>query len=72
MITINHGHALLIPAADFVAPAMTTYDIKGTNMTHTHTVTLSAAQLMSLAAGTSVTVKSTNVGHEHDVTIVCA
>jgi len=71
-MTGHVGHALLIPAADFTTPAEQTYDIKGMSA-HTHTVTLSAAQLTSLKAGTPVTVASTvGAGHSHMVTIGCA
>jgi hypothetical protein len=37
---------------------------------HTHTVTLTAAQLMQIEAGQSVTMTSSNnVGHTHDFSI---
>ena len=72
VITSNHGHALLIPAADFVTPAAGTYDIKGGG-THAHSLALTAAQLTSLMNGTSVTVTSgIGNGHTHDVTVICA
>jgi hypothetical protein len=71
-MTGHVGHALLIPAADFVAPSEQTYDIKGISP-HTHSVTLTAAQLTTLGAGGAVTVTSTlGAGHTHDVTIGCA
>jgi len=62
---------LAIPAADFVTPVQKTYDIMGSSG-HTHSVTMTGAQLTSLKGGTPVTVTSTPSGHTHDVTIVCA
>lgn len=70
-ITNNHGHELLIPAADFATPTGGTYDILGA-AAHSHTVTLSGAQLTAISQGTAVTVTSSFSTHAHDVTIVCA
>ena len=70
-ISANHGHALVIPAADFVNPVEGTYDIMGGG-THNHTVTLTAAELTTLANGDPVVVTSSVTGHSHVVTVGCA
>ncbi len=70
-ITGNHGHSLMVPAADFGGPGDKTYDITGTSA-HSHTITLTAAQRTTILAGTSLTVTSTSSGHTHDVTVTCA
>src|SRR5262245_10934081 len=57
-IAANHGHALTVPVADLDSPTAKTYDIMGSNTTHTHTVTFSPAQLQQLKAGNVVTVTS--------------
>lgn len=70
----NHGHILTLPVADLDSTTAKTYDIMGTNNTHTHTVTFSPAQLQQLKAGTMVTVTSSpaaNDGHTHSVTESC-
>jgi len=73
-IATNHAgslHALVVPMADFVTPAMKTYTIKGASA-HDHSITLTAAQLTMLKAGTPVTVTSTTGnGHMHAVTVGC-
>jgi VCBS repeat-containing protein len=73
-IAANHGHVLTIAIADLDSPTAKTYDIMGTNTTHTHSVTFSAAQLAQLKAGTMVTVTSTAAttdGHTHSVAVSC-
>jgi|APLak6261679142_1056127.scaffolds.fasta_scaffold00026_83 hypothetical protein len=70
-ITGNHGHSLMVPAADFGGSGDKTYDITGTSA-HSHTITLTAAQRTTILAGTSLTVTSTSSGHTHDVTVTCA
>ena len=70
-ITFNHGHVLMVPAADFTAAGAKTYDITGSAL-HGHSITLSQAQRASVLAGTPVTVTSTLTGHTHDVTVACA
>ena len=71
-ITGNHGHSITIPAAHFSAGTDQLYDITGA-ATHPHTITLTAAQLASLAAGNTVSVTSSNdEAHTHGVTLVCA
>ncbi|HUG23571.1 hypothetical protein [Piscinibacter sp.] len=70
-ISANHGHEVTIPDADLDATASQTYSIRGT-ADHDHTITLTAAMLAALKAGTSVVVSSSSaVGHMHDVTVSC-
>ncbi|HSB21676.1 MAG TPA: hypothetical protein VLE94_01070 [Burkholderiaceae bacterium] len=72
-IAANHGHVLPIAVADLSSASPKTYDITGT-ATHSHSVTLSVAQLGQLRAGTAVTVTSTPAttdGHTHAVTVSC-
>lgn len=69
-ISLNHGHELVIPAADLDSATDKTYSIKGTSV-HEHMVTFTAAQLGMLKAKTPVTVTSTLAGHTHEVTATC-
>jgi hypothetical protein len=67
----NHGHTLTIPAADVVAGVERTYDITGTSP-HSHMVTVSAANMATLAANGTVQVTSTSGGaHTHTVSVRC-
>jgi hypothetical protein len=72
-ISANHGHALDIPPADVDSTVDKVYSIVGT-ADHNHLVTLTAAQLAQLKAGTTVTVGSTagGDGHTHSVAVSCA
>jgi hypothetical protein len=59
-ITNGHTHAVCVPATDINAPSV----YGGTYVTtfvdgHTHTVNLTQAQLLQLAAGPSVTTRTT-------------
>ena len=73
-ITANHGHVLAVPVAHF-AGGDHTYTIDGTSG-HSHSITLTAAQLADIMAGSSVQVASTEsavpVVHNHTVTVGCA
>jgi hypothetical protein len=70
-IASNHGHALAVAAADLDSTVDKTYDIHGT-ADHTHSVTLTVANLQALKAGTTVmAVSSTTFAHEHSVSILC-
>jgi hypothetical protein len=62
----------VLPPADRDSMTDMTYDIRGT-ADHTHSVTLTSAQLALLKTpGATVTVVSTNTGfHTHDVTVSC-
>jgi hypothetical protein len=68
----NHGHQLVVPAADRDATTSMTYNIQG-SADHNHTVTLTPAQLASLkTAGTIVVVESSiNSSHAHEVHVSC-
>jgi len=68
----NHGHVLNFVKTDTDPPTSPkTYDIMGT-ADHTHSVTLTAAQLDQLHSGATVVVTSTVAfGHQHDVTVSC-
>lgn len=71
MIAANHGHTLVIATADLDSATDKVYDIQG-GATHSHSVTLSVAQLRALKAGTTVNVtSSTALAHDHGVTILC-
>lgn len=70
-IAANHGHVLMLPVADLGSAVDKTYDIQGSAV-HTHTLTLTVANLRALKAGTNVTViSSTTAEHEHSVSILC-
>lgn len=71
-ISRNHGHSLTVSAADIRGAQAHMYSIRGTS-DHDHQVSLTAAQVASLAAGQSVIVTSTRGdGHTHQVTLRCA
>jgi len=69
-ISANHGHSVTLTAAQQQAgQAVTLTFTLSTDGSHTHQISLSAAQVTAIAAGTQVTVTSTLVnGHTHDVT----
>jgi hypothetical protein len=70
-ISGNHGHVLTISEADLSSTVDKTYSIMG-SASHDHTVTLTAAQLAMLKAGSSVAVSSTiTASHQHTVTSNC-
>ena len=75
-IAANHGHLLTIAVTDLDSLAGKIYDIQG-SAAHTHTVTLTVANLQALKAGTTVQVNSSNspVGpagaHDHVVSALC-
>ena len=67
-IGTNHGHSGRITNAQITAGGDVEVDITGTS-NHPHTVSLSAAQVMAIGAGTRVTVESSvDAGHSHTVT----
>jgi len=71
-IAANHGHALVVPAADVVAGAAKAYSIMGTGG-HDHMVMMTAASFIALQSGGSVMLTSTSSGgHTHMVTVMCA
>jgi hypothetical protein len=67
-VSSNHGHTAVITAGQLTAAAGITLDIRG-SADHPHTVTLSAAEVMSIAAGTRVgKASSEEQVHTHTVT----
>lgn len=68
----NHGHALVVPAADVLAGASRSYDIRGSSG-HAHTVRLDEGHMATLQRGGNVTVQSSSGGgHTHSVNVRCA
>ena len=67
----GHTRSVNVPASDQLHPTDTTYT-SSTSLSHTHMVTLTAAQLATIASGGSVTVTSTASTvtgiHQHDFT----
>jgi hypothetical protein len=74
MIATNHVHSphmLIVPKEDVAAAVEKAYDIMGT-ASHTHSVTVTAAQFLMLQSSASIMVTSTSgLDHTHDVTISC-
>jgi hypothetical protein len=76
-ISGNHGHTLIIAAADLDSATFKTYNIEG-GADHAHTVTLLPMQLAQIKAGTPVIVNSSIsnsssvLDHSHSVTVNCA
>ncbi len=70
-IANNHGHVLTIALADLDSATDKTYDIQG-SADHTHSVTLTVAQLATLKSGGSVSSTSTtSFAHQHEITVTC-
>jgi len=69
-IGANHGHALVVSAAEVAAGVEVVYDITG-GAQHPHTVTLSAMDFTTLAMTGTVMVVSSDAGHTHPVTVTC-
>jgi len=70
-IADNHGHVLVIATADLDSTTDKTYDIHGT-ADHTHSVTLTAADLAKLKSHVTVMVTTTvTLAHSHVITISC-
>jgi len=70
----NHGHVLMVSMADVNAGVDKTYDIMGTS-THTHSVTVTAANFASLQNNPNMSVMVTSTvasAHSHGITILCA
>jgi hypothetical protein len=70
-IVNGHTHTANVPASDQLHPADTTYT-SSNSLNHVHMVTLTAAQLSTLASGGTITVTSTSStvtgDHTHDFT----
>ncbi len=74
--TSGGDHKLEISADDVVAGVAQTYDIRGDNTGHTHTVTVSADNFADLQEGISVSLESSDTGaagndHTHDIVLSC-
>jgi len=68
-ISANHGHAVRITAAELTAGQAVTLTLDGPTDDHTHTVSLTAQDVMDIADGTRVSHTSSNdSGHTHLVT----
>lgn len=73
-ISQNTGHSLIVTQADIAAGVAKTYDIRGTDASHTHSVTLSAADMQALAKNQHVAATSSTDGtppHNHGIQIAC-
>jgi hypothetical protein len=71
-ISANHGHEAVIKGAQITAGSAFALDIRG-NATHTHTVSISQADLTSLRNRQTVTsISTTDSGHSHTVTFTPA
>jgi hypothetical protein len=67
-ISLNHGHAVTITAAQLTAGAAVSL-VLTVGDGHTHGVTLSAAEVTQIAGNTRVSKESSNdVAHSHTVT----
>jgi hypothetical protein len=69
VIGSNHGHDnAVITAAQLTAPTQISLDIRG-QATHPHTLTLTAAEVASIAANQRISKESSSDnGHSHSVT----
>jgi len=71
-IANNHGHSLVVPAADVSAGVEKTYNIQGSS-SHNHAVTVTPADFQALSNNQQAVVTSTNGNnHTHSVTLICA
>ena len=69
-------HALDVPPQHVLDGIERTYDIRGDNVGHTHTVTITAADFRLLQIGDAISVGSSNngpvgFGHEHMIELTC-
>lgn len=74
-IESTHSHAVSIPVSDILADVTVTFT-HGVTGAHTHSLTLTPAQLTSLMNGQAVTTTTFNTGtdnttHSHNVLLVC-
>jgi len=69
----NHGHSLVVSAADVQAGTDKTYTIQGTSG-HDHSVTLTAANFTTLGNGQVLSgiTSTAGGGHTHSVEVTCA
>jgi VCBS repeat-containing protein len=67
-VSANHGHSVFITQAQLTAGNSLALDIRGT-ATHPHTISLTAAQVVTISQNQQVSVISTtDDGHNHTVT----
>ena len=67
----NHGHSMVLPAADVQAGVQKVYNIQGA-ANHNHTVTITAAEFVQLQLGNVVMKTSSFLqAHDHDVLVSC-
>ena len=68
----GHSHSFTVPKEDVSAGVEKSYVLSNVN-SHTHQVTITAAQFDTLKGNNSVTTTSTSdSGHTHSVTVSCA
>ena len=73
-----HGFMLIVTKADIAAGVAKTYDIQGNDPSHTHQVTLTAADMQSLQKNLRAMETSTagnaagQAPHTHQITVSCA
>ena len=73
-ISQNTGHVLTVTKDDVIAGVEKTYDIRGTDTTHTHQVTITAADFQNLQKNLQAMEISTPGGtgpHTHQITVSC-
>ena len=71
VIAGNHGHSMIVTAAEVAAPMDREYDLTG-GADHTHTAVVTAAQYEALAATDPIHVTSSfDAGHAHEIAIRC-
>ena len=76
-IAQNTGHSLIVTKADIAAGVEKTYDIRGTDTSHTHSVTLTAADMLALQKNMQVNETSTfgnapgAAPHNHLIQVIC-
>ena len=68
----NHGHVLVVSAADVTAGTAKQYHIRGTS-DHDHTVDLTADHFLTLRANQAImTTSSFDASHDHSIMVACA
>ena len=68
VISSNHGHSAVITGAQLTAAGAIKLDITG-QATHSHSVDLTAAEVVAIAGGTKTSKESsTDASHSHTVT----
>jgi hypothetical protein len=66
----NHGHSMVVSAADVMDGAAKTYTLAGSD--HTHNVTVSVGAFAMLSNNESaMTISTSGGGHTHNIMITC-